>query len=216
MKKQMQKSSKVKQLIINNLKENFKEYIIVSLLFIIGVVLGTAFINQLNQDGKVELQNHLTGFINSINTDSNIDKTILLKSSLLKDIIFVVLLWFMGSTIIGIPVVCLIICAQGFVLGYTASSILITYGGLKGIFFLGISLFLQNIIFIPCIIVIAVSGIKIYKAILKDKRKENIKTEILRHTFFSLIMSLGLVASTFIETYISSNLVIISSKMFGN
>ena len=45
---------------------------------------------------------------------------------------------------------------------------------------------------IPAIIAIAVSAFKLYKSIVKDRNKENIKIEIIRHTIFSLIMLLVL------------------------
>ena len=65
---------------------------------------------------------------------------------------------------------------------------------------------MQNIIIIPCMIAIAVSGMKLYASIAKDKRKENIKLEVVRHTIFSICMCIGLVIASFIEAYVSSNL----------
>lgn len=74
------------------------------------------------------------------------------------------------------------------------------------------SLLFQNILFIPCIIVLAVSGMKLYKSIIKDKRRENIKIEITRHTIFCGIILLMLEVSAFIEVYISTNLLQICAK----
>ena len=93
-----------------------------------------------------------------------------------------------GSTVIGVPFVYGIIAFRGFCIGFTASSIIATLGTQKGILFLCTSLLLQNILFIPCILALGVSGLKLYKSIIKDKRKENIKIEIYRHTIFSLMM----------------------------
>jgi len=41
---------------------------------------------------------------------------------------------------------------------------------------------------------------------MKDKRRDNIKLEILRHTCFCAIVSAMLFLASFIETYISSNI----------
>ena len=41
---------------------------------------------------------------------------------------------------------------------------------------------------------------------MKDKRRENIKLEILRHTIFCLFIGIILICSSFIEVYVSSNL----------
>ena len=65
---------------------------------------------------------------------------------------------------------------------------------------------MQNIIFIPALLALAVTGIKVYKSIIKDKRRENIKFEIIRHTLFSVIILILLVISAVVETYISPNL----------
>ena len=81
----------------------------------------------------------------------------------------------------------------------------------KGLMFILISLLLQNLIFIPAVLALAVSGFKLYKSIIKDKRKENIKIEIIRHTIFSLIMlvflSLASIVETFVSTQILKNLI---------
>lgn len=59
---------------------------------------------------------------------------------------------------------------------------------------------------------LAVSGMKLYKSIVKDKRKENIKLEITRHTIFCAIILAVLEISAFIEVYISTNLTQICAK----
>ena len=105
-----------------------------------------------------------------------------------------------------------IIVYRGFCIGYTVASIVATLGTGKGILFLVASLLLQNILFIPCIISLGVSGMKLYKSIMKDKRRENIKTEIYRHTIFSVMMLIVLIISSFIETYISSPLLMYTVK----
>lgn len=73
---------------------------------------------------------------------------------------------------------------------------------------------MQNVIFIPCILALAVSGAKLYRAIVKDKRRETIKLEITRHTIFSVILLGCLEISTLVEVYISSNLLHICAKFF--
>lgn len=55
---------------------------------------------------------------------------------------------------------------------------------------------------------------KLYKAIVKDKKRETIKLEITRHTIFSVILLVALEVSAFIEVYISSNLLEICAKYF--
>lgn len=53
---------------------------------------------------------------------------------------------------------------------------------------------------------------KLYQAIMKDKRRETIKLEITRHTIFSCLLLIGLEIAAFIEVYVSSNLLAICAK----
>jgi len=65
---------------------------------------------------------------------------------------------------------------------------------------------LQNIIFIPCLISLGVSGVKLYKSIMQDRRKENIKLEIIRHTIFSIFIFCILIVSSILEAYVSTEI----------
>lgn len=84
----------------------------------------------------------------------------------------------------------------------------------KGLLFIFITIVLQNLIFIPAILALAVSGFKLYQSIIKDNRKENIKLEIIRHTVFSIVMLLLLILSSLIEIFISTNVLKVLIKYF--
>jgi len=78
-------------------------------------------------------------------------------SSIKKNLLLAILLWFAGLTVVGVFVVYGLICYKGFCLGYSISSIIATLGIKKGCTFIFSSMFLQNIIFIPVIFGVAVS-----------------------------------------------------------
>jgi len=78
--------------------------------------------------------------------------------------------------------------------------------------FLLSALLLQIIVFIPCILALAVSGMRLHNSIMQDKRRENIKLEILRHTLFSLFIIVMLIISSLIEVYLSKNMLLLLIK----
>lgn len=203
-----------KELVFNHIYENLKLYIVVIIIFLIGIVAGVIFINNVNETQLIEIKNYINSFVNSLKTDSHIDKIELLKNSIGDNLILIVSMWFIGSTVIGIPIVLGIVLFRGFCIGYTVSSIIGVLGVQKGMLFLFTTVFLQNLIFIPVIVCMAVSCIKLYKSIMKDKRRENIKLEIIRHTIISIMLLLFLVIASLIEVYISSNLFILTLKYF--
>ena len=211
---QKRKKSSIKDFILRNIHDNLKSYLIVIIFFIIGIVAGVIFINNTNEIQGTEIQNYINNFISSLKQEYHIDKTDLLKSSLWDNFILILSMWFIGSTVIGVPIVFGIVIFRGFCIGYAVSSSLAVLGAQKGIIFLLTTMFLQNIIFIPVIICMAVSCIRLYKSIMKDKRRENIKLEIIRHTLVSIILFIVLVFATLIEVYISTNLLMLCINMF--
>lgn len=215
MRKQEKRNSKILNMIKEHVRTNIKYYFTIAIVFLIGIVIGVMFINNIDENQKNQIGDYLYTFTEALNSDYKVDTNNLLKSSITNNLLLALLLWFIGSTVVGIPIVYIIICIRGFFLGYTLSSIIVTYNVWKGTLFSLCTLLLQNIIFIPCILALSVSGIRLYKSIIKDKRKENVKIEILRHTIFSGFIAIFLVLASFIEVYASSNLLTMCIKIFA-
>ncbi len=207
MRKQEKSYTKIVNAIKVHIYNNIKQYLIISLLFLIGVVAAVIFINNSEKTQiNSELEDNIITFIESLKTEYEIDKGELLRTSIINNIMIAVIFWILGCSIIGIPIVYAIIIYKGFSLAYTISTVILALGTIKGMFFCIISLLLQNIIIIPSLFAMAVSSVNLYKVIVKDKRRENIKVEIARHTIFSVIILILLIASSFVETYLSNTL----------
>lgn len=208
------KQFKILEIIKEHVIHNKKEYIIIFFIFVIGIFSGVFFINNLEETPKTEITNYLNQFIEKFKTLESIDYIALLQNSVMQNTVLAIIIWFFGTTVIGIPVVFAIILYRGFCLGYTISLCITIMGLGKGISFVMVTLVLQNLLFIPAMLAIAVSGIKLYKSIVKDKTKENVKLEILRHTVFSVIMLIILCLSAVIEIFLSTNLLKMVIKYF--
>lgn len=198
----------IKKIIEEHIVRNVKIYSILIIIFLIGLIIGIIVVNNSSESQGTEITSYINNFVTEIKNGSKLDYFKLLKTSIGNNLLFIFLLWFMSSTVIGIPIVYGVIGYKGFCMGYTISSVVLALGTGKGISFVLSSMLLHNIIFIPCLLSLAVSGINLYKSIIKDRRKENIKIEIIRHTIFCLIMLVIMAAGSLIETYISSNLLI--------
>lgn len=200
------KRLKIWDTIVNHVINNKKEYILVTLLFLVGIFLGVMFINNSKETQLTEITNYMQQFIEKLKNTQNLETSTLLKTTIMQNIVLAITLWFFGTTVIGIPIVFGIIMYKGFCLGYTIATVIVTLGTGKGIIFILIALILQNIILIPAILAIGVNGFKLYKSIVKDRNKENIKVEVLRHTIFSVIMLCFLCISAMVEILISTNI----------
>ena len=164
------------------------------------------FINNSQDAQKEEISTYINNYINQLKTNGDISISDTLKNSIKDNVLLAIGLWFAGTTLIGIPIVFGVIFYRGFCLGYTISACTYTMGIVKGLAFLLISVLMQNILFVPAMIALGVSGINLYKSIIKDRRKETIKLEILKHTAFSVLMLAVLIISAIIKSNISGML----------
>ncbi len=204
--KKHKKRTKIGNLILTHINKNAKEYLILVCVFLIGLLLGIFIINHFTDEQKGEISRHINSYIEMLKENNQIDYMGLLKDSLIKNLGFIVLLWFIGSTVTLIPCIYIIIAFRGFALGYTISSAISILGVGKGIAFSTSALLLQNIFFIPALLFASLSGIKLYKSIVKNRKKENIKVEIYRHSLLCALTSIVFALCSLIETYISSTI----------
>lgn len=194
-------------IIKTHIENNLREYAIASTIFIIGILFGVIFINNLNDTQNNEIGNYISTSIENLKESQDINQLLFIKETIKENLTFVILLWLMGSTVIGLLLVYIIVAFKSFCLSYTISAIFHVLNNGKTIAMLVSTMLLKNIIVIPCTIALAVSGMKVYKSIMQDRRKENIKLEILRHTCFSIFILIVLILSSLIEVY-SSQLIL--------
>lgn len=206
------KKSEILNIIKEEIISNYKSYILVIILFSVGLFLGVLFINQTeNQENVIK---YINTYIDEIKMLKGNNTIVQLKFDIKSNIFLVFILWFAGTTIVGIPIVFGIIIARGFCLGYTISACVITLGKTKGLIFVLLTIFLQNLILIPALIFLGVSSIKLYKSIVKDRRKENIKISILKHSIVSTFILIILIISSLIKIEISYRLILLFAKYF--
>ncbi len=194
------KKGKFISIIENHINQNIKEYTIAILVFLIGIIVGVMLVNSSTPENRDNITGYINEFVNSIkNKEFIIDGKKLFIKSAWSNIKLAIIIWIAGSTVIGVPIIYLSVAYKGLCIGYSISAIIATIGKTKGLVFSISSMLLQNIIAVPCILALMVSSIKMYKSTMKSKNKDDIKSEIYRHTMFSLIMTIGLIASSFVE-----------------
>lgn len=205
--KKFKMPSGIKNIVYQYVSNNLKEYILVSIIFVVGIFVGVMFINNSTEEQTSTVTEYINEFIQKFKSTENLDKQSLIVSSIKSNITLAIIIWLAGTTIIGMPVVLGLILFRGFCLGYTIAAITLTMGTWKGLMFGLLSLVIQNIIFIPAVLTMGVCGIKLYKSIITDRRKENIKIEIARHSIISALMMVALIISSILECEVSFRII---------
>lgn len=183
---------------IDHVREHATIYIFMMILFLTGIIFGAIIVNSMNFIQKQDLFFYLERYFSQLATDEQIDNYTILKSSLLYHIKYLLLIFILGMSVIGLPIVWVLIFIKGLVIGFSVGFI-VNQLGVKGLMLAALSIAPQNIIMIP-IYLIAGSIAMIFSLIL------------LRKLFSRQIPQPILQPFT---KYIIAFLILLSSSLFG-
>lgn len=209
--------SKIHNVLVEHVNKNRNTYLFLFLTFVTGVSAGAFTVNGLSSIQKTELTNYFQGFL-ELFENQRVDSNEILQISLIDNIRFVGILWALGVTIIGIPLIYFFVGVRGFITGFT-SGFIIDLMGFKGVIFTLFSIVPKDIIIIPCIIALGVNGVNFSLNIIRsssNKRmnKENLKTSFLGYCLTTAFFSCFIFAGILVESYITPVCIrIITSKV---
>ncbi|HHU63195.1 MAG TPA: stage II sporulation protein M [Clostridiales bacterium] len=196
---------KIKYNIINHVRSNLLLYIIVLFSFLVGIATGAFTVSSLSDLEKEELIGFLDNFF-SILGNQDINASMVFKQSLINNIQTLALIWILGITIIGIPIIMFIIGVRGFVIGFTVG-FLINEFGIKGLFFVLTGILPQNLIMIPVLMAIGVIGINYSILMVKNRGKakqpQRRGSPFMLYTANLWLLFIPLLIATFIEAFVT-------------
>ncbi|MCI7702442.1 MAG: stage II sporulation protein M [Tenericutes bacterium] len=126
------------------MKELFKKlktkklFILVFAITLLCFIAGMLLISMLSKSNKELIINSLNNFYTSLK-ENKISSTNLLYKTMTSNLILNIIIWVLGISIIGIPIVIFILGFKSLSLGFTISSLIYTYkfnGLLKAIIYL--------------------------------------------------------------------------------
>ena len=201
-----------KLILVNDIEKYKKEYKLLCITFIIGIIIGVLYIQKKNTTEISNINSYIKTLIDNIKNSHSINKIVLLLECLKNNCLFILLIWFLGCTIIGSFLVYLTCLYKGFSIGYTITAIILSLGAKNGIIFSLSTMLLQNIVLICAMFLVANSGIQLYVNIKKNC--VNLKIELFKHTMIMLISLMLSIIASFIEVYISTNFLIFLKDFF--
>jgi len=199
---------KIFKLINAEFKKNKKLYVFISILLVIGFLAGTLFITILSSQDKKLIEETISNFFLQIK-NNNIDLIYTFRTSLTTNLVYVLLMFFLGISIIGIPIIVFLIFIKSFVLGFSIVSIIFKYKLGGTLLSLGY-IFPHQILNLIIISFIGLYALKVSITLIKlifSKKQVNFKL-IIKKYFVVLILCviLSLISST-LETFLCTNII---------
>lgn len=183
--------------------DNAPVFFLLIISFIIGIAAGALTVVAMDNNQKSELYSYVSGFFET--QKSNISSLELFKQILINYLKLVLLLWFLGATVLGIPLIFGLIGFEGFTIGFTVAFIFNVFSDIKGIFIIASSILPQILIVIPFFIILGVSGLKFSFYLLKGEghkklAKNEVNFRLVSHSVISLIAVFAAVLGAFIQS----------------
>ncbi|MGN0973391.1 MAG: stage II sporulation protein M [Bacilli bacterium] len=192
----------------NNINSQKKKYIFLLVIVIVGLIFGIVFSQVISKSDKLVVDNTVTNFFSSIEKGS-IDYKDGLKSSVLSNILYLSSVWFLGMSVIGLPIVLFLLFMKGFILGFSIGSIIRIYK-LKGIIGAFLYIFPHHIISIIISILITfyavMFSIKLFKYLFLHQ-EINFKSLMKKYFKILLICFISFIICSLLETYLSPILI---------
>ena len=105
------------------LRKQKKIYYILIGLAIIGIIFGLLFIFLISNENKSLLNTRIKDFF-----DNDIDIFKNFFKCLFNNLILILIVWILGISIIGIPLILIILFLKSFIFGFSISSLISTFG----------------------------------------------------------------------------------------
>ena len=185
-----------------HINENRWQYYILILLFVLGTIAGNYPISYLEDGDK----NHLLDLIDNY-LRSELADTITISfwaGAFINQFKTLLIIWFLGLTVIGLPLILGIIFVRGFSLGFTIGFLVQEKAG-AGIMITLLSVIPQNLVYIPLLIVWSVVAMNFSIYLVRGRTAMNLSLgkSLAIYTSLLVIFSALLLAGSLIEAYLS-------------
>ena len=149
----MKKRTSVSEIILPYKKIN----IFVISVVVLGIISGSIFLMSLSKSDQDIVINQIKGFFEMIG-EGSISHKLALRNSLIINYLFVVGIWVLGFSMIGILVNIFLVYLKGFLVGFSISALFLTFGykGIIGALLYSMLFQIFNIIVIVVLVIYSI------------------------------------------------------------
>lgn len=208
----IKKYSNIKSIIVPSKKINF---FVISII-ILGVTFGAVFTNIIGFNDKTLVIDKIKIFIDNINSGA-IDSFLAFKNGISINLIYVILIWILGMTCIGVLFNIFLLFTKSFIFGFSIASFILTYS-YKGIILSLLYLLFGQLLNMVVIMLLTIYSImfssKIFKLIFKNQGNHDILKFFKNYLLILMVAIIISLISALLEAFILPALIKIIIKLF--
>ncbi|MGO4539799.1 stage II sporulation protein M [Paenibacillus sp. 2TAB19] len=190
-------------------KNNLSLYVFVAVLFVVGAIFGALMVNALTFEQQQDLAQDVDQYVRLMGAGIGVDETDSFWERFFFHGKWMLLLWLLGITVVGIPGVLALNFLKGALVGFSIGTLINQYAW-KGVWFSLVSIAPQNIIAIPAMIVTSVAALTFSIYVVKNRllqQKGTLAPELAGFTSTTLLMVIVLAGASLFEAYVSPTII---------
>ncbi|BAC13806.1 stage II sporulation protein M [Oceanobacillus iheyensis] len=198
--------------VFNHFKHHATIYIFTTILFLTGIVFGAVIVNSMDVVQKQDLFFYLERFfIQTTEEGSTLNNNDILWQSFFYHIKYLGLMFIFALSVIGLPIVWILIFIKGMVVGFSVG-FMVNWLGMDGLILSAISIAPQNIVIIPIYIIAGsicmIFSLGLLSKLVAKRNNTSLSQPFIKLTtsFVILIVCTGLAA--ILEAYISNTMMV--------
>lgn len=190
------------------LKSNMMKWVYLGVVMFAGAVFGSLFIQVLPSEQQIGLGNEIVLYMNWIKQSSDINSSYLFWDTFFGYFKWVALLFILGITVVGVPIIIVLNFLKGFLLGCSIHFVVQMFGA-QGVLLSLVTVIPHNVVAVPAILILSSAAIGFStflvkkRLILHDGNAGNVREALISYSAVAMSMLVLLAVAAFIEVYVS-------------
>lgn len=192
----------IKSSIQMKFKRNKKLLLFFLGLALIGVLSGSLFFLFMNDIDQSLVKDYIESFINTINEDKLIYFDTF-KNTFLSNLLYSFFIFVLGISIVGLPIILFCYFIKSFIIGFSLSSFVFTYG-IKGSLF-SVIYFIPNLFYFIVYTILSLFAIKVSILLFSNvfsKREISLKDITSKYVTYYVLVIAFIFLNSLIETFL--------------
>ncbi|WP_339227908.1 stage II sporulation protein M [Oceanobacillus sp. FSL K6-2867] len=190
-----------------HIKNHATIYLFMIILFLTGIIFGAVIVNSMGFIQKQDLFFYLERFFGQITEGASISKTDILWQSFTYQAKYLLLICILGLSVIGLPIVWVLIFVKGLVIGFSVGFI-VNQLGLQGLLLASLSIAPQNILVIPIYIIAGsismIFSLTLLNRLFSRKNHQLLLQPLARYSMIFVMLLVVSLAAALVEAYVSN------------
>ncbi|KQO17468.1 stage II sporulation protein M [Paenibacillus sp. Leaf72] len=180
-------------------------YVFVGVLFVVGVIFGGLMVNALTFEQQQDLASDMSQYVQLMHGGAVADSAATFWERVFFHGKWLLVLWFLGITVVGIPLVLAMDFLKGVLVGFALGTLITQYSW-KGVLFSLVSIAPPNLIIVPAILMASASALSFSLYVVKNRlmrQNGTLAPQMLSFTTTAMLMLMVLIGAALLEAYVS-------------